>query len=141
VLFLLFGVAVLLWWLARPAGTVTLTIGISWVALFYSALLLLVLSQVEGWPAAVMRWRLLGSLGAVYYCVYILHDAFNFIGHRLLLHATPQLYDIRGLVVSLLALTFTFTLAALSWRFFEKPLIRRGHGYSYTEGAVESSPS
>lgn len=30
--------------------------------------------------------------------------------------------------------------ASLSWRFLEKPLIRRAHGYSYGESAIESKP-
>jgi peptidoglycan/LPS O-acetylase OafA/YrhL len=131
--FLFCGVVALLWWLAHPPGLVTLTIGISWLAVFYSCLLLVVLSQTAGRLAAVMRWPLLRSLGVVSYCVYILHDTFNQIAHRVLLHAVPQLYDVRGVSVTLLALVLTIVAAALSWRFFEKPLIRRGHGYNYGE--------
>jgi peptidoglycan/LPS O-acetylase OafA/YrhL len=137
-LLLLMGVAALLWWLARPAGIVTLTIGISWLAVFYSSLLLVILSQTETRLASIMRWRWLRSLGVVSYCVYILHDSFNQINHRVLLHAVPQLYDLRGVGVTLLALLLTIAVAALSWRFFEKPLIRRGHSYSYGETTVES---
>lgn len=132
-LLLLGGVAVLLWWLAHPPGVVTLTIGYSWLAVFYSCLLLVVLSQTDGHLAGFMRWPILRSLGVVSYCVYILHDTFNQVAHRLLLHTVPQLHDIRGAAVSLLALLLTFAVAALSWRFFEKPLIRRGHSYNYEE--------
>jgi peptidoglycan/LPS O-acetylase OafA/YrhL len=133
VLFLFLGVAALSWWLARPPALFTLTIGITWLAVFYSCLLLLVLSRTGSRVAAVMRWRWLGQLGAISYCVYILHDAFNQIAHRLLLHSQPQLYDLRGLAVTLLALVLTIALAALSWRYFEHPLVRRGHRYSYNE--------
>jgi peptidoglycan/LPS O-acetylase OafA/YrhL len=131
------GVAALLWWLAHPPALITLTIGISWLAAFYSCLVLVVLSQTGGLLAAVMRWPLLRSLGVVSYCVYILHDTFNQIAHRLLLHAGPQVYDLRGVGVTLLALALTVAVAALSWRFFEKPLIRRGHSYSYSGAAIE----
>ena len=133
-LLLLAGVAALLWWLAHPAGALTLTIGISWLAIFYSGLLLVVLSQTTGRLAAVMRWAWLRKLGVVSYCVYILHDAFNQIAHRVLLHAVPGIYDLRGVGVTLLALGLTLGIATLSWRYFEKPMIRRGHGYDY-EGA------
>ncbi len=33
----------------------------------------------------------------------------------------------------------TLGVASLSWRFLERPLIRRGHGYSYGEHIVESA--
>jgi peptidoglycan/LPS O-acetylase OafA/YrhL len=121
----------LLPWLARPAGLVTLTAGISGLALLFGSLLLLVLSQPEGWPARLSRWGLLRSLGTISYCVYILHDTFNQLAHRILLHDTPQTYNIQGVGVTLLALAATLAVASLSWRFLEKPLIGRGHKYVY----------
>jgi peptidoglycan/LPS O-acetylase OafA/YrhL len=134
VLFL--GAGALLWWLVHPTNLPTVTIGFSWLAIFYSVLLLTVLSQPEGWIAGVMRWKLLGWLGGISYCVYLLHDAFNFFAHGLLLRAAPEIYNAEGIAVTLLALGLTLGAAALSWRYFEKPLIRRGHMYSYGEKAV-----
>jgi peptidoglycan/LPS O-acetylase OafA/YrhL len=125
------GVGALLWWLVHPINLVTVTIGYSWFALVYSALLLTAVSQPTGWIAAVMRWRFLGWLGGISYCVYILHDAFNFFAHRILLKAEPQLYNLQGAGVTLLALLLTLAVASLSWRYFEKPLIRRGHTYTF----------
>jgi peptidoglycan/LPS O-acetylase OafA/YrhL len=88
-----------------------------------------------------MRWGFLGWLGGISYCVYLLHDAFNFFAHGILLHADPRLYSLSHVVVTVLALVATLGTASLSWRFFEKPLIRRGHSNSYGVGPVESSPS
>ncbi len=139
-LVLFLGVGGLLWWLVHPINAVTVTIGFTWLALFYSALLLAVVSNTGGWLAGAMRLRLLGWLGGISYCVYLLHDAFNFFAHGILLHAEPKLYNLRQLGVSVLALLATLGVASLSWRFLEKPLIRRGHGYSYGESAVESMP-
>jgi peptidoglycan/LPS O-acetylase OafA/YrhL len=138
VLFL--GVGGLLWWLVHPINVVTVTIGVTWLALFYSTLLLAVLSNSGGWLAGVMRLRFLGWLGGISYCVYLLHEAFNFFAHGILLRAEPQLYSLRQLGVTVLALLATLGVASVSWRFLEKPLIRRGHAYSYGEGAVESMP-
>lgn len=121
----------LLWWLAHPLNLVTVTIGYTTLGFFYSGLLLLALSQTNGWVAAVLRGRYLRALGTVSYCVYILHDAFNQLAHRMLLHAEPQIYNVKGVGVTLLALVVTLAVANLSWRYFEKPLIRRGHSYSY----------
>ncbi len=135
VLFVLFlGVGGLLWWLVHPINVVTVTIGYSWLAFFYSALLLTVVSQSDGWLAAIMRWRFLGWLGGISYCVYLLHDAFNFFAHGILFHADPQLYSLGHLAVTIFALLLTLAVASVSWRSLEKPLIRRGHTYSYGEG-------
>ena len=131
----LVGVAVLLWWLLHPINVVAATIGYTWLALFFSCLLIFVLSQTRTRLAAFTRWPWLRALGTISYCVYILHDAFNFFAHRLLLHSTPRIYDVPGIAVTLLALAATLATAAFSWRFFEKPLIRRGQSYSYSEPA------
>jgi len=142
VLFVLFlGVGGLLWWLVHPVNAVTVTIGYTWLALFYSALLLTVVAQPGGWVAAAARWRFLGWLGGISYCVYLLHVGFNFFAHGILLHAEPKLYTLSQLAVTVFALLATLAVASLSWRFFERPLIRRGHGYSYGETAAESAPS
>lgn len=132
-LVLFLGVLTMLWWLARPAGLVTLSVGLSWLALFYSALLLVALSQGSGRIARFFRIRVLGLLGTISYCVYILHDTFNLLAHRILLGTRPRLYDPAGVAVTVLAFAITIIVASLSWRYFEKPLIRRGHSYVYSE--------
>lgn len=131
VLGLLAGVCALLWWLSHPSNRVTVTIGYSWLAIFYSGLMVLVLSQTGGWVAGVMRWKWLRKLGTVSYCVYIIHDAFNQLAHRILLHSEPEIYNLQGVGVTLLALALTLGVASVSWRYFEKPLIQRGHRYEY----------
>ena len=138
-LVLFLGLGGLLWWLVHPINWITVTIGYTWLALFYSALLLTVVSQSSGWLTAVTRWRFLGWLGGISYCVYLIHDAFNFFAHMIFFHSEPQLYTLSHLAVSVLALLATFGVASLSWRFFEKPLIRRGHTYSYGEATAPPS--
>jgi peptidoglycan/LPS O-acetylase OafA/YrhL len=140
-LILLLGAGALLPWFTRPPGIVTLVPGLTWLAALYGCLLLLVLTQTEGWIAGAFRWKALRWLGAISYCVYLLHLSFDLLAHRLLLRASPEIYDLPGVLVSLLALALTFGAATLSWRYFEKPLIRRGHGYSYGESAAKSAPA
>ena len=130
-LVLFLGAGGLLWWLVHPINVVTITIGYTWLTLFYSALLLSVVSNTSGWVAGAMRLRILGWLGGISYCVYLLHDSFNFFAHRIFLHSVPKLYNLSQVAVSVFALLATLGVAVLSWRFFEKPLIRRGHRYSY----------
>ena len=128
----------LLWWLVHPVSLVTATIGYTWLACFYGCLLLVVLSQTKGWIAGVMRWKILRGLGTISYCVYVIHLTINHLAHRILLHGEPEIYNFAGVGVTLLALALTVGVASLSWRYFEKPLIRRGHGYSFWgEAAVE----
>jgi peptidoglycan/LPS O-acetylase OafA/YrhL len=131
------GVAALLWWLAHPVSVVTALIGYTWLAAFFSCIMVVALSRTHGWIAGVLRWRMLRALGTISYCVYIIHLAFNRLAHLVVLHADPQIYNLRGVGVTLLALGLTLVVASLSWRYFEKPLIRRGHSYAYGGGPAE----
>jgi peptidoglycan/LPS O-acetylase OafA/YrhL len=121
----------LLWWLVRPPNVVTVTAGYSVLAFFYVSLLLLVLSQTDSFVARCMRMSLLRRLGGISYCVYIIHLTINELGHRFLMHQEPDLSHWQGILITCTALVLTLTIASLSWKFFEKPLIRRGHRFAY----------
>lgn len=121
----------LLWWLARPLNVVTVTAGYSFLALFYVSLLLLVISQTNSFVAHCMRMSLLRRLGGISYCVYIIHLTINELGHRFLMHQEPDLSHWQGILITCSALVLSLTIASLSWKFFEKPLIRRGHRFTY----------
>jgi peptidoglycan/LPS O-acetylase OafA/YrhL len=141
VLFL--GVLGLWWWLAHPVGVVTVAIGYTWLAVFYACMLLVALSQTRGRLAGVMRWRVLRSLGTISYCGYLIHSTIHHLAFGMLLHAQPEIYNPKGVGVTLFSLVLTMAVASLSWRYFEKPLIRRGHSYSYWRevAAIERQPS
>jgi peptidoglycan/LPS O-acetylase OafA/YrhL len=130
---LFLGVGALLWWLAHPVSLISVSVGYTWLAMFYSCLLLVALSHTQGWIAAVMRWRVLRGLGTISYCVYLIHLTINYLAHQILLRAPPQVYNEAGLGVTLLAAVLTLAVASLTWRYFEKPLIRRGHTYLYED--------
>lgn len=121
----------LLWWLVRPLNVVTITAGYSFLALFYVSLLLLVISQTNSFVARCMRISLLRRLGGISYCVYIIHLTINTLGHRFLMHQEPDLSHWQGILITCSAFVLSLTIASLSWRFFEKPLIRRGHRFAY----------
>jgi peptidoglycan/LPS O-acetylase OafA/YrhL len=125
--------------LIGPLTLLRATLGYSWFAFLYSALLILVLSNTGGWLAAAMRLAPLRALGLVSYCVYIIHFPIHQLIHRILLHAPPQVNSVPGLLITLLGALLTIALAALSWRFFESPLLRRGHLYHYGVAAALSS--
>ncbi len=125
------GVLALLWWLLHPSSLIGASIGYTWMALFYTCLLVLTLTQEGSWIAQAMRFPMLRRLGTISYCVYILHYAFNLLMHRLILHGSPEIFDAQGVGVTVLALTLTIGVASFSWRYFERPLIERGHTYLY----------
>jgi peptidoglycan/LPS O-acetylase OafA/YrhL len=134
------GVAGLLWSFAHPLSFVRVVIGYTWLAFFYGCLLLVVLSQRKEWIAGVMRWKILRGLGTISYCVYIVHETFNLLAHQILLHGQPEIYDAKGVGVTLLSVVLTVVVASVSWRYFEKPLIRRGHSYSYWGDTAAAEP-
>jgi peptidoglycan/LPS O-acetylase OafA/YrhL len=115
----------------RPAGLVTYTVGYSALAVFYTSVLLLALSQIDSFVVRVLRLRWLRYLGGISYCVYIVHLTINQWAYALLLHSQPELNDWRGAGVTLLSALVTWAVAATSWRYLEAPAIRRGHQYVY----------
>lgn len=134
-LFLFAGVCGTLKWMVGQVTLLRATVGYSWFALLYGCLLLLALSQTDTWLAAILRWKSLRWLGRVSYCVYIIHLTILLLLQQLILHSAPQLDNPQGVAVTALAALLTLALAALSWRYFEKPLIRRGHTYVYEDKA------
>lgn len=115
-----------------PARLVTVTVGYSWIAAFFTCLLLLVISQSDGPIAGLMRMSWLRFLGTISYCLYLIHMPINQFAHLLLLHrARPAIEDWQGLAVTLLAAALSLIVAKLSWTYVESPLIRRGHAFRF----------
>jgi peptidoglycan/LPS O-acetylase OafA/YrhL len=83
------GVLILVWWLAHPVSLVTVGVGYTWLAAFYACLLLTVISQTKGRLAGIMRWNVLRRLGTISYCLYLIHATIHYLGHEILLGASP----------------------------------------------------
>jgi peptidoglycan/LPS O-acetylase OafA/YrhL len=114
------------------------TVGFSVLAAFYTSLLLLALSPR---PSLYREWLRIGALvklGTVAYCVYLIHlpvlAVTNFISARW--GGISSLSPFFGALAGLLC---TLALAAVSWRFMEKPLISIGHGVA-SDSSFSSSP-
>ncbi len=128
---LLMGVQRIWRWHSDPNYLITQVVGYSWIALFFTVTLLLAISQ-PWWPIAYLsRFRLLRELGGVSYCIYIIHLAVFLLCHELLLHRLPEVTTGKVGAVSILAALLSYGIAKLSWKFFENPLLRRGHDYKY----------
>jgi len=97
--------------------------GYTVIALFYSVVLVLAVTVSEGEILGrMLRSAWLGRIGTIAYGVYLVH--LPVAGLVSLLGGAPAL-------VFVVATGVTFTLAALSWKYFEKPLVRRGHRVEY----------
>ena len=107
------------------------TIGFTWMAAFYAAVILLAVHNRSGWLAAFLRVPLLLELGSVSYCVYLVHLVVNVTLHALLLHHSPKISTLSGVLVTVLAVVIAYSIAKLSWIYFEGPLQRRGHAFRY----------
>lgn len=114
-----------------PRFPFNLTFTYLWLACLYAALLLVVLSDREGWIARLFRPRPLVWLGTMSYGVYLFHQAVSSLLHGLIRYLPPTLMEWEGLAVTCLALVVTLALAGFSFRYFERPIIDFGHRYRY----------
>jgi len=128
---LFYGVAYLWRWSSDPMLLLTQTAGYTVIALFFAVLLLLVLTERTFLLSGVMRLGFLREVGGISYCLYIVHTAVYFFCHQLILHALPAVTDVRAALVTFLAALLTYAIAKLSWKYFEQPLLRRGHAFHY----------
>lgn len=107
------------------------TWGYSWLALFYACCLLCVVSSSSGVWHRVLCNPALMRLGTLAYCTYLIHFPLMKASRIVLCKFFPSHPECSYVFGGLLAIAISLTIAALSWEFFEKPLIRRGHRYQY----------
>ena len=107
------------------------TIGFTWMAAFYAAVLLLAVQNRSGWLAGFLRTPVLLELGSVSYCAYLIHLVVNVSLHALILRHSPRISTVSGALVTILAVLVTYSVSKLSWAYFEGPLQRRGHAFKY----------
>jgi len=107
------------------------TWGYSWLAAFYACVLLIAVSTTSGLVSRVLQTGWLMRLGTLAYCSYLVHVAFmNALRHPLKAHF-PEYPVAAWLAGGILGTALTLTVASLSYKYFEKPLLKRGHEYSY----------
>jgi peptidoglycan/LPS O-acetylase OafA/YrhL len=107
------------------------SVGYTLVAPFFAGALLWVVLFPDSVPARLCRFAPLGAAGVVSYFVYLFHTPVLFTLHWLIRGKPPLHDDWNGGAVTLLAVGITFTLAAVSWRWLESPLLRIGRRFSY----------
>jgi peptidoglycan/LPS O-acetylase OafA/YrhL len=119
------------YWIMKPDSFVTATVARTVIGFFFVFLLLITLTDKDGLLGRIFRWRPLRELGKISYCVYIIHQAVSWILFRSILHTEPRFDGWPAIGMSVLSFAATVLIAELSWRYFESPLIHRGHRYTY----------
>jgi peptidoglycan/LPS O-acetylase OafA/YrhL len=102
-----------------------------YVAVFFLAVLLFVISSPDAIMSRALRNRLLVISGNYCYFLYLFH-------YTILDNIGLAIED--RLLVRLVALGVAFLLAVISWRLIEAPLIAIGHRHSYDLDPKDSLP-
>jgi peptidoglycan/LPS O-acetylase OafA/YrhL len=125
------GVAYMTWQGFDALSFAMTTWGFSWLATFYTCILLIAVSSSRGPVSRILQNPSLMRLGTLAYCSYLVHVAImNALRHPLKAHF-PEFPVAAWLVGGILGIGLTLAVAALSYKYFEKPLLKRGHRYSY----------
>jgi peptidoglycan/LPS O-acetylase OafA/YrhL len=118
------------------------SLGLTWIAAFYAALLLLLVVNPGRIEKLLFRSQLLIKLGTVAYAVYIFHEGINALFHFAFFGRLPMVTGLPTLGVTLLSLLTVLLLSAVSWQVLEKPLIRHAHStYKYVASAELATTS
>ena len=71
------------------------------------------------------------ELGILAYGLYLFHQPVLGLVYGLTGKATPKIASFSAVGLTLLSGFLVFAIARLSWLYFEKPLINKGHRYRY----------
>ena len=107
------------------------TWGFTWLAVFYTSILLLAILPGGGIVPRILTNKILLWLGTLAYCNYLIHVAMmNALRHPLRVQF-PQHPVAAWLTGGILGMLLTLAIASLSYKYFEKPLLRRASQYTY----------
>ena len=101
-------------------------------AVLFGTLLLLTLLAPQEWPFRLLAHPILPWLGAVSYFTYLFHQLFSAFLHYALRDSIPLLESrAAAALVTILSLACILTLADLSRRYFEAPILNWGKRQVY----------
>lgn len=103
----------------------------SLLAIAFAALILLALYTPWSPFGRVSRWRWLRRLGVIAYGTYLIHQPVSGLVFGIVRGHWPYIASGSDLLLIALALAITLGLAALSWRWFEKPIVDAGRRWIY----------
>jgi peptidoglycan/LPS O-acetylase OafA/YrhL len=105
----------------------------SWVAFLFGCLLILALTG-----NSMLRNRYLGQFGTYAYCLYLVHFAVLKLAYRLFRQGQPKIYSLWDCWIPFLAVIVSCCFAAVSWKYFESPLLKIGHRVKFNTPITRS---
>jgi peptidoglycan/LPS O-acetylase OafA/YrhL len=106
------------------------SVGYSLLALFYTSCLLLALTA-RGVLQTIFHYRALREFGVLSYCIYLIHMSLVEGVRRLLALRFGDSTRPTHFLSLAIGIPLIFVVAKLSWRFFEQPMLHKGHAYKY----------
>jgi peptidoglycan/LPS O-acetylase OafA/YrhL len=94
--------------------------------LFFGAILFLILENQGSPQLAWLRTRSMAFFAKTSYCAYLTHHLVAYFIFASL-HANRTMTTLQGAILTAISVATTFALCALSYYYFEKPLIGFGH--------------
>ena len=116
--------------LAEDVGYHSSIWGHTYLAVFYSSVVLMAVVWRGQGAVAFLRAAWLRKLGRISYGVYLVHSGVLALTFAML-HRATRLGGIADALIIGLALTITLTLCSASYRWFESPLLKIGHHLRY----------
>ena len=104
----------------------------TWIAAFYTCLLLITITHSSSWVNHFLRSRLLVEIGAIAYGAYLFHQPVLGLCYGLVRDGLPIINNSLDWGITVIAFALTLLLAKASWIYWEKPFVERGHKYIYT---------
>jgi peptidoglycan/LPS O-acetylase OafA/YrhL len=123
----------------KPVRLAWAAAGFSVLALFFGTTMLLSMLQTSSLISRVLRNPVLLQFGTISYCLYLIHDPVNGVCHWVFRRAYVEIDQPIGMLVTLVSFAVAFGLARMSWVLLEKPLLKRGHQYTYD--APQAAPA
>jgi peptidoglycan/LPS O-acetylase OafA/YrhL len=80
---------------------------------------------------AYMRWRLFRQVGKVSYCAYLIHCGVFWLVLHFGFHAVAGAGLRTDIPAAVISFILTIAISTLSWNYFEAPLQRLGHSFTY----------
>jgi peptidoglycan/LPS O-acetylase OafA/YrhL len=129
-----------LWVSVRPYARMAVSsLNYTWIDFFYLCLLFIAITQRSSLLTRLFRNRLLLAAGMISYAAYYFHQPVQGLFYGFTRGYVPKVRILSDAGITALSLVLTIVLASLSWLYFEKPLLRRGHRYRYEAGKASES--